>query len=369
MTSFQLLAVPKIETTSPSFRSELVRQALDIGLDPNLVAAVISFESGFNPQAVNRYSGATGLIQWMPQNFPRPNLLALSAEQQLPLAIAWFKAHGAAGSTRATDYYLSVFLPAFIGAPSNLTVGRKDSTEPLRLPNGKATSLSLAKMYAQNPAFDTSGKGYFTIGDIGKKIETLVSTAQGRAPIPVPLPVAAPPRPRSPGKVDASSSQRQQPPVLSARIGSSRTVFREKEPAVLPRLERGSHGPAVLLLQRLLWATQPEGDDRAIDFDGEFGAQTEIWVALHQHDAELPPDGIVGPRTWEAFTLDAMWGPDRMGLATLDSDRDDFFDRDIEVDLGAAPTLIAPAPDAARLTEPFELSIAAALPKPPKTPR
>lgn len=117
-------------------------------------------------------------------------------------------------------------------------------------------------------------------------------------------------------------------------------------------------------MQRLLWATQPEGDDRAIDFDGEFGAQTEIWVALHQHDAGLEPDGIVGDASWASFAREEMWGPDRTGLA---SHGDPYGG--IDVELSTAETLLAPPPLPARTTEPFDLSVPAALPKPPKAPR
>ena len=365
MQSFPLLAVPKLETTTLSFRQELVRQALDAGLDPNLVAAVISFESGFNPKAVNRYSGATGLIQWMPSNFPVPNLLDLSAEEQLPYALRWIKGKGVAGSTRATDYYLSVFLPAFIGAPSNLTVGRKGSSEPLRLASGKATSLSLGKMYEQNPAFDPSGKGYFTIGDVGGKIESLVSAARGRAPVPVPFPVTSPPRPRGtetgappPSQPTGSSSPRPSPPQLSPRIGSCRTVLRDKAPSVLPPLGRGSHGPAVTLLQRLLWATLPEGEDRSVDIDGEYGAQTELAVALHQHEAGLEPDGTVGALTWTTLAADEFWGPDRIGLQAVG---DPYGEPS-----PTAPTLVAPALDRPTAA-PFEL-VEPKLPAPPKLP-
>lgn len=333
MATFPLLSVPKLETTSASFRQKLVELSLAAGLDPNLVAAVISFESGFNPRAKNKYSGATGLIQWMPPNFPRADLESLSAEAQLPLAIGWLKSNGAARATRATDYYLSVFLPAFMGAPNNLTVGRKGSTEPLRLPSGKATNLSLGKMYEQNPVFDTAGKGYFTIGDVGAKIENLVRTAQGRAPTPVPLPVTSPPRPR--GSERRSSSRSSEPPQLSPRIGSSRTVFRNKEASALPELERGDHGPAVLVLQRLLWATLPEGEDRSVDIDGEFGAQTELAVALHQHEADLEPDGKVGPLTWKSLAHDDFWGPDRIGLQLIE-------DPYGELDPATAATLAAP---------------------------
>lgn len=347
MATFPLLSVPKLETTSSLFRQKLVELSLDAGLDPNLVAAVISFESGFNPKAINQHSGATGLIQWMPNNFPRADLPTLSAEAQLPLAIGWIKGKGVAGSTRATDYYLSVFLPAFIGAPSNLTVGRKGSSEPLRLPNGKALSLTLGKVYDQNPVFDTTKKGYFTIGDVGAKIESLVTSAQGRAPTPVPLAVTSPPRPK--GSEGRSSGLRPPPPSFSPRIGSSRTVLRDKSPTALPSLERGSHGPAVKVLQRLLWATLPEGEDRSVDIDGEYGAQTELAVAFLQHEAGDEPDGKAGPDVWAALCHDDFWGPDRIGLEVI-------FDPYGDPDPATAQTLAAPPDPSSRPTEAFDLS-------------
>jgi peptidoglycan hydrolase-like protein with peptidoglycan-binding domain len=279
----------------------------------------MSFESGFNPKAENRYSGATGLIQWMPPNFPVPNLRDLSAEQQLPYAIAWFKARNLSrlgASATPTDYYLSVFLPAFTGYAADTVLGRKGSGDVLRLANGKSTGLTLSKMYEQNPAFDSTGKGYYTVGDVGAKIEKLVAGAQGRAPVPVPLPVMSPPRPRTAADIDTfspGSPSRPHRPVLSARIGSSRTVMRAAEPAALPPLVRGDHGPAVLLLQQLLNVTMAETEDATVELDGEFGAQTELWVALHQIEASLEPDGQCGPLTWRSFTDPRFWGPDRIG--------------------------------------------------------
>lgn len=324
MPTYPLLAVPHVESTSAVFRAELVRRGLEAGLNPSLMAAVMSFESQFKPTAVNRYSGATGLIQWMPNNFPVPNLAELSAEQQLPYAVSWFKGKNLSRlgtSATPTDYYLSVFLPAFAGYPADTVLGRKGSGDVLRLASGKSTGISLGKMYEQNPAFDTTGKGYYTVGDVGAKIEKLVQGAQGRASIPVPLPVMGPPRPRSAEGVDTfspASPSRALRPQLSARIGSSRTVLRGAAPVALPPLVRGDHGPAVHLLQRLLNATMAEGEESTVTIDGEFGAQTELWVALHQVEADLHPDGECGPLTWASFVDEKFWGIDRLGSQTIE---------------------------------------------------
>jgi hypothetical protein len=74
----------------------------------------------------------------------------------------------------------------------------------------------------------------------------------------------------------------------------------------------------VLLLQRLLNATMAEGEDVTVEMDGEFGAQTELWVALHQVEADLYPDGECGPLTWLSFTDERFWGCDRIGMQMYD---------------------------------------------------
>lgn len=359
MAHYSLLAVPKLDTTTPGFRQALVTRSLAAGLDPNLVAAAISFESGFNPRAKNPGSSATGLIQWLAGVFPavasfvgsaanHEDLTSMTAEQQLPFVIGYFQmkgVHKLSGAT-ATDYYMSVLLPAFVGYAPDYVLARKGDAGELKLRSGKGTGISLNEMYVKNPSFDWNKKGWYTVGDVGKKIEDLVAGARGRAPILVPLPVTSPPRPRG---SEGSSSLRSRP-ALSARIGSSRTVFRDKEATGLPSLQRGSHGPAVELLQRLLVQTKAEGEETLPDIDGEYGAQTELHVALHQQDADLEPDGQCGPLTWASFTREEFWGIDRIGRA---SPEDPYGDPD---PLPFAATVPSSA-RAATPTQPFELTV------------
>lgn len=60
-----------------------------------------------------------------------------------------------------------------------------------------------------------------------------------------------------------------------------------------PTLRRGSRGPDVERLQRLLREHEP-----SVQPDGIYGARTEAAVRAYQRDQELAPDGVVGPRTW-----------------------------------------------------------------------
>ncbi len=51
---------------TPAFKRQVAAMAQRLGTKPQYLMAVMSFESGLNPAAVNRDSGATGLIQFLP---------------------------------------------------------------------------------------------------------------------------------------------------------------------------------------------------------------------------------------------------------------------------------------------------------------
>ncbi|MBX7100808.1 MAG: peptidoglycan-binding protein [Myxococcaceae bacterium] len=67
-------------------------------------------------------------------------------------------------------------------------------------------------------------------------------------------------------------------------------------PAATPRLERGTTGPDVARLQKLL-------NQRGADLtpDGLFGPLTDAAVRRFQSSHGLNDDGIVGPKTWAAL--------------------------------------------------------------------
>ena len=64
-------------------------------------------------------------------------------------------------------------------------------------------------------------------------------------------------------------------------------------------LRLGSHGWQVKRLQRLLRARDLYPEPATID--GDFGEITEAGVKAFQQFADLEPDGIVGPLTWQAL--------------------------------------------------------------------
>jgi hypothetical protein len=179
-----LLNFPGLHRTTTAFRRRLVELAEAEGLNANHIAAVIAIESGFRPGARN--GKAMGLIQFYEPFFPGvaraarmavewKDLALLSAEQQLPLVIAFYRDKLLHQHSSATDYLVATFLPSQIGKPRETVVARRGSSELLA-----GTRLSMGTIYASNPTYDTNGDGLITIGDLSDRIEAVVAKAAGR---------------------------------------------------------------------------------------------------------------------------------------------------------------------------------------------
>lgn len=186
--SFELLDFPGLASTSPQFRETLAASALRAGLNPNYISAVMSLESGYDPNVQNfQGAPALGLIQFWRDYFPAvarragqpevtwEDLRSMTASDQVPFVIAFFRASklpGLGSRATPTDYYMTAFLPAFVGRDPSFVLGREGSQETL------APGLSLGAVYAQNKGLDVNGDGLITVGDVGAKIERRVEAAR-----------------------------------------------------------------------------------------------------------------------------------------------------------------------------------------------
>lgn len=198
-----LAALPGLSRTTPEFRTKLVQLAHANDLDPDNVAAVISLESGFRANEPNsRGERALGLIQFWrdyfapiaraaKMNVQWEDLRTLSAEDQLPLVVAFFKLQGLKAASSATDYLVATFLPSQKGKPRSAVLGARGSSALL-----PGTKLRLGTIYASNPTYDYDGDGRITIGDLEDKIRDLLNAAATQPRLPVDTaPPAADPRP------------------------------------------------------------------------------------------------------------------------------------------------------------------------------
>lgn len=193
----ELLNLPGLDRTTAAFRSALVELSHESALDPNKVGAVISLESGFDPTAIN--GTHAGLIQFSRRYFAPiaeraemdvdwEDLPELSAEEQLPLVMAWFRLHGLTWESRPVDYLLSVFMPGYMGRPPSHVLAKRGDFSLL-----PGSTVSLDEVYRQNTAYDTNGDGEITISDLESKIEGVIARARRSSG----LPPAAPPEPRT----------------------------------------------------------------------------------------------------------------------------------------------------------------------------
>ncbi len=164
------------QNTSSGFRSALAEMALGLGLDPSFIAACMAIETGrtYSPSIRNPFTGATGLIQFMPSTARAMGttveaLANMSATAQLEYVKRFFRPHvGRIRSNVPGDYYLAVFYPAYVGRDPGTVI----------FSSGDAG-------YVQNIGLDRDGNGLITVGDVTGTVNGVVADAQTRPPIDV----------------------------------------------------------------------------------------------------------------------------------------------------------------------------------------
>ena len=106
----------------------------ELGVDPAWIANVIQFESRWNPQAVNRFSGASGLIQFMPKTAKGLGttveaIRTMTAAQQWPYVRAYFSRFRGRLRSQA-DVFMAVSYPAAVGRPGYRFPARVSAVNP-----------------------------------------------------------------------------------------------------------------------------------------------------------------------------------------------------------------------------------------------
>lgn len=129
---------------SPLFCQRLVALCLRLDLVPDWLMACIAFETGrtFRADTVNRVSGATGLIQFMPSTARGMGttveaLARKTPEEQLDDVERYLREHGAAKVVTLADLYMTILWPKAVGRPDD-----------------EAIFVAGSSAYAQNAALD-----------------------------------------------------------------------------------------------------------------------------------------------------------------------------------------------------------------------
>ncbi|HJX91556.1 MAG TPA: penicillin-insensitive murein endopeptidase [Pyrinomonadaceae bacterium] len=164
-----LINIPGIGKTSEAFKQKLIQIAADLKVNPNFLAAVMSFESGetFSPSIKNAAgSGAVGLIQFMPPTAKTLGtstaaLAAMSAEDQLDFVAKYFRQFKRPLLT-IEDVYMAVLMPSAIGKGSDFALFKKPS-----------------KAYDQNKGLDINQDGVITVGEAADRVRKKLGAGGG----------------------------------------------------------------------------------------------------------------------------------------------------------------------------------------------
>jgi hypothetical protein len=178
----EILHIADLEKTEPEFQRKLIEVAGRRGLDPGYLAAVIHFESRYDPQAVNEYSGAVGLIQWLKSSAQsvgtsHGELMGMSAVQQLDYVDKWYEDRDPQKRiTTPEDHYLAVFAPGAMFKPPGTAIFSRPEGGCGDPPKGA---------YCQNAGLDRNSDGVITNTEAAAPVLARIADAQTRPPLVV----------------------------------------------------------------------------------------------------------------------------------------------------------------------------------------
>lgn len=157
------------------FEDDLMLYASEAGLDPDAIRPLIRKESGGDAQARNKDSGATGILQFLNDDIAKSvgtsleALEGMTAQEQLPYVIEYFKTRGIDENSEPDDYAMAVAAPTFVGKPDTDVVYPKGS-----------------KAWEQNPGWRPPDGGDITVGSIKAYYRGSKSGKGGKAKAPEP---------------------------------------------------------------------------------------------------------------------------------------------------------------------------------------
>jgi hypothetical protein len=150
---------------APEFKAAVVDMCGRLQVDPNFIMACMAFETGqtFSPSIVNKVSGATGLIQFMPDTAAHlqtttAELAAMTAVAQLAFVEEYFLPHKGRLKT-LSDVYMSILFPA--------AIGQLESFVLFAMPS---------KAYVQNQGLDANNDGQVTKAEAAAKVQQALVT-------------------------------------------------------------------------------------------------------------------------------------------------------------------------------------------------
>ena len=139
------------------FLDKVVEISDKLDIDPDDLMTVMAFESRLDHKTVNPLSGATGLIQWMPETAAElgtstEELKNMTAVEQLDYVYKYLKPYK--GKLRTiSDLYMSVLWPAAVGKEEDYVLFKSGTTA-----------------YRQNDGLDINEDGLITKEEATQKV-------------------------------------------------------------------------------------------------------------------------------------------------------------------------------------------------------
>ena len=135
-----------------------------LGIRPEWLENVMWIESRLNPRAVNKTTGATGLIQFMPATAKSlgtttEELLEMDFDRQMDYVYMYLRPYRDKMSSQV-DVYLAVFFPVAIGKPDSYVL--------------QTAKLSPAIIAKQNAGYDLNKDNQVTKGEVAQAITKLL---------------------------------------------------------------------------------------------------------------------------------------------------------------------------------------------------
>ena len=151
-----------------AFLSKVTEVSNKFGANPADLLGLMASESGLDPQAVNSKSGATGLIQFMPDTAKglgtsTSALLGMDRVQQMKYVEAFMDKFTPMNPT-AGHLYTSIFLPAFAKKDADFVIATQDGSLP------KGYESQSPKWYSGNSGLDANNDKKITIAEMGGRI-------------------------------------------------------------------------------------------------------------------------------------------------------------------------------------------------------
>lgn len=170
----------------PQVAGSLRQQAAAAGLSPDALAAVIKHESGWNPSVGSQGDAGkdvhAGLIQFSRNLWPgvaaaagRPDvsfeeMRGMSAEDQIPFVVAYYKGKGLSPDSPEGDYRLATYKPAHLKEGDDFVLDDASNPKGVRVKPETArldkNGDGVINSYEQNAGLDTDGDGKVTAGEV-----------------------------------------------------------------------------------------------------------------------------------------------------------------------------------------------------------